>query len=174
MKLTFFRILLSAAFCIALLSCSDDDDKKNDNKFTVEGVTVPIMEGLSSVYQTEDSDGNAVYDWHIALQGDDRKTSGEVEFSLYHDEGSSLTAGTYSFDSEVNTNMDAFTFRGVHAFTYITETDEEIVYEQAAKSGTIKVEKSGETYTFTVDVVLEGSAGDISIKGYYKGALEQD
>lgn len=173
MKLTFFRILLSAAFCIALLSCSDDD-KENPNKFTVEGVTVPIKEGLSSVTETEDSDGNTVYDWHIALQGDDGKTSGEVEFSLFQGEGSSLIAGTYSFDSEWMTNMDPFTFRSVHAFTYVTETGKELSYEQAAKSGTIKVEKSGETYTFTVDVVLVGSAGDISIKGYYKGTLEQD
>jgi hypothetical protein len=169
MKPSFFRILLSAAFCVALLSCSDDDKKKNSNEFTVEGVTVQILEGLSYVYQTEDSENNTVYDWHIELQGENEKNAGQVEFSLYHNEGSSLTAGTYSFDAENYGKV--FTFRSVYADTYVVETEQEKSYEQDVKSGTIKVEKSGDTYTFTVDVVLEG---DISIKGYYKGALEQD
>ena len=170
MKPNFSRIMLSAAFCIALLSCSDDDKKdSNSNEFTVEGVTVPILEGLSEVYETQDSEKNTVYDWHIALQGDTKEKSGQVEFSLFHGEGSSLTAGTYTFDAEGL--MHAFTFRSVHADTYVAATQNAILYEQDVKSGTIKVEKSGETYTFTVDVVLEG---DINIKGYYKGTLEQD
>jgi hypothetical protein len=159
MKPAFFRTLLSAAFCIALLSCSDDDKKdSNSNQFTVEGVTIPILESASNVYQQEDSDGNIVYGWHIWLAGE---TESEVEFTLYHGEGSSLTAGTYSFDSEKS--RDAFTFFTVYAAT------EDKSYEEDVKSGTIKVEKSGETYTVTIDVVVEG---DISIKGYYKGALE--
>lgn len=169
MKTFSFRVLLSVTFCIALFSCSDDDDKKNSNEFTIGGVTVPILEGLSYVYETENSNGNTVYDWHIELQGDNGEKAGQVEFSLFHSDGSSLTAGTYTYDA--NALRNAFTFHTVFADTYVVETGEEALYEQDVKSGTIKVEKSGETYTFTIDVVLEG---DIAIKGYYKGTLIPD
>jgi hypothetical protein len=157
--------MLSAAFCIALLSCSDDDKKDSkSNEFTAGSMTIPILEGLYYVDQQDIG-----YSWHLELQGETEKKGGQVEFTVFHGDGSSLTAGTYTFDAEALKNMDPFTFHTVYADTYNAETQESIQYEQNVKSGTIKIEKSGDTYTFTIDVVLEG---DISIKGYYKGSIK--
>jgi hypothetical protein len=169
MKPTFFRILLSAAFCIALLSCSDDDDKKKSNEFTVQSVTVPILEGSYTVYENEDTDGNIVHEWDIELQGETEQKSGQILFTLYHSDGSSITPGTYTFDGDKL--RSSFTFYDIYAETFDVASGNYLPYEYDIKSGTIKVEKSGDTYTFTVDAVFEG---DISIKGYYKGALERD
>ena len=167
MKSPYFKILLTILLCVTLLSCSDNDAEKKSNEFTIEGKTYSLAESEYGATEEKDSDNNPVHAWQVVLRDETAQYSSEISFALYHTDGSSMPVGTYTFRNDGT--KDDFTFAVVIVGVYDVATKTQTWYDDGVKSGTIKVEKSGDTYTITIDAVLEG---DFTIKAYYDGLLK--
>jgi hypothetical protein len=163
MRTSAIKIPLLMFLSISLLSCGDGDDAEEKSNYFMLGDTIyTLTKGFHDVTEEMDLDQNPVYAWQISLLGGE---SVEVSFALYHTEGLSEPVGTYTFRNDGT--KDDFTFAAVSAGVKI-DTGAPIWYD-GPKSGTIKIEKSDDTYTITIDVVLES---DIALKGHYNGMLE--
>jgi hypothetical protein len=161
-------ILFLALLAINFQACKDDDEAKPKNEFTSGGETFSLESGDLSLFVDEHPEsGDPVYKWTVFIISDQLADKWHwVSFHLIGDSETSLTEGTYTYDPEYT--QDNFTFFfGEVAKNYIVEDGEGDVSEDF-ESGTVKVAKSGDTYTITFDVTLDGGA---TAKGQFIGEL---
>lgn len=173
-----------------MFSCGDGDDEAPKNQFTVEGESYELSHGFT--YQSEagvDDDGNEIYAHVVYLTGEDINVNDGVvvegnddivAFSLVSSSEDNIEEGTYEFkDDEV-----AGTIGQLLIYTdYKDPDDQPLSYDRifGGAKGTIKVSKSGDKYTFNISIeefITQNEEGDTedgegSIKGYFKGELEE-
>jgi len=165
-------LLLMAAFVLPLFfaACSkDDDDKKNHFKY--DGNTYEMTNGVMLKWGQMWGEGY-IFDLYLFSEGiqyngiwDITGKGHGIFFELYSPSENELAAGTYNFDPE--DEGDPFTFSWAD-FVIDFDIDNEIGTEIDIVDGTVKVEKSGSTYTITIDAVAEDGK---PVTGYYKGSF---
>ncbi len=168
-------LLLMAAFVMPLFfaSCSDDDDDQK-NHFKYDGNTYEMTSGVMLNWGQFWGEGYN-FDLYLFSEGiqyngiwDITGTGHGIFFEFYSPNENELAAGTYNFDPE--DEGDPFTFASadfVLDFNIETETGTEV----EITGGSVKVEKSGSTYTITIDVVAEDGK---AVTGYYKGTFTME
>jgi hypothetical protein len=167
-------LLLISALSIVLGSCGDEN-KKRGNEFLID--ELPVEAGKVYLSQGIDFGGNEGYSLVVTSTGistfktdndaDDFKGDGYV-LSLYleNDITTPLKAGTYTFDSEVSPSI-------IWGMLNVLVEDD---YSDFAlvKSGTVKVSKSGSSYTLAYSVVVSWDETEVesTVTGYYSGKLK--
>ncbi len=166
-------LLLMAAFVLPIFfaACSkDDDDKKNHFKY--DDKTYEMTSGVILNFgQWFDEEGYN-FDLYLFSEGiqyngiwDITGTGHGIFFEFYSPNENELAAGTYNYDAE--DSGDPFTF---HYADFVIDWDieNETGTEVDIVGGSVKVEKSGSTYTITIDAVAQGGK---PVTGYYKGTI---
>lgn len=172
MKRNVFNILLLAAAAVVFSSCKDDDDDKASSSFTIDGVST-TLKGGALLYDGTPSespvDGEDIYRHSIGLFGEGVTVEGSelagsgnvIDFDVVSS-STDLEPGTYTYKaSEENAAFDLWD----GAAHYDWNTQEES--EWAVTGGTLKVSKSGDTYTLDFD----GVSDETVIKAHYTGTL---
>lgn len=165
-------LLLMAAFVLPVLfaACSkDDDDKKNHFKY--DGNTYEMTSGVMLNWGQWWGEGYN-FDLYLFSEGinyngiwDITGTGHGIFFELYSPNENELAAGTYNYDPE--DEGDPFTFSWAD-FVIDYDIENETGTEIDIVGGTVKVEKSGSTYTITIDATAQGGK---PVTGYYKGTF---
>lgn len=173
------HLLLAALFVLpfVFVACSDDDDNGNGNggiqgHFTYDGQTFNLDHGFMVNYGQAWSDG---YNFDVWLHSDGIQVGDHLMdmtgkghgmfFEMYSADEDGLAPGTYAFDDD--DEGDPYTFYWADIIMdYDIETEEGLEVDIAG--GTVKVERSGSTYTFHVDAVGEDGK---KITGYFRGSL---
>ena len=174
-------MLLTSAFLMFACGGDDADPKK---QFTVEGESYALKNGYFSLLGSgEDDDGNEIFGHYVLLTGGDLEVDGGefdgegdmMQFMLIGSD-EDIAEGTYEFGDD----EEAGVFGQFIAYTDYKGASGSYDRIFGAAEGTIKVSKSGDKYTFKVNITEfitldeEGHEveGDGSIKGYFKGELE--
>lgn len=163
-----------AAFVLPVFfaACSKDDDDDKKNHFKYDGNTYEMTSGVILNWgQWFDEEGYA-FDLYLFSEGiqyngiwDITGTGHGIFFELFSPSENELAAGTYNYDS--NDTGEPFTFYDAD-FVIDYDIENETGTEIIIVGGSIKVEKSGSTYTITIEAVAEGGK---PVTGYYKGTI---
>lgn len=173
---TLKTIALLSAFVVPVFffSCSDSDDNggATGNYFSYDGTNYKLDHGFKIYWGQWWGDGHA---WGAFImsdgiqwdenEGDFTGTGHGIFFELFSPNESDIAPGTYAYDS--NDSGDPFTFSDAD-FVINFNIDAETGTEVGITGGTVKIEKSGSNYRFTIDVV---AAGGKPVKGFYEGSL---
>lgn len=170
--LSFVAIAATAANFVA---CSEDaEPAASDNYFTVNEDTFPLLTGTIASIQTEHHPvtNEVVDEWDIFLSsGDlDGKTHW-VRFILNSSDENTVPLGTYTYDEEYKDHqMDDFTFyvANIMRNADLEEGSGDLFANTDFSSGTVTIAKSGNVYTVTYSIVLDGGA---TSTGHYTGLL---
>ena len=170
-------IMLLAAFAMPLFfaGCSDDDDDNGNgmsNHFTYDGETYSLSHGFTLFWGQWGGDG---YNWDVYLMSDgiqfdddlgDFTGNGHgIFFEFYSPEEEYLATGTYVFDEE--DSGDPYTFYWADfIIDYSVETDSGTLVDIIG--GVVEVERSGATYSITIQVTAEDNK---PVTGYFSGPL---
>ena len=179
MNMKILNLLLLSAIMMVALSCKKDEDAPApQNQFTINGKTSTfpkafISSKTSASAGSPDSPASYGYTIWITEKGvsydsDKGNLTGAGKYldlilqsTIPNDNG--LPAGTYSVS-----NNDIST-AGLYE---LTATSEDFIGDEPSK-GTIKVTKSGNSYTIDIDLTMLGSGVDnnFSLTGHYSGEL---
>lgn len=178
-------MILTSAFLT--FSCGDDEAPKK--QFTVEGEAYALAKGHSALLgEGEDDDGNDIYGHIVVLtsEGLNMSEGGGIQFEgsgdlilfLLIGSEDDISEGTYEFGDEEKAGI----FGEFIVYTGYTRTEGVAQYDRVfvATEGTIKVSKSGGKHTFKINITKfetedeEGDevTGEGSIKGYFRGELD--
>lgn len=148
-------ICLSAAIAFSSISCSDDDDKE-----TFDGEIFSIKSGYSlGGVEREDGDGSSYYRQYVLLagpgisvNGDEFTGTGDAITISFNTPEENFEAGTYTlsgFDDDITDN-EAFDINYAYANYGLdgSKPTEKPTTVLAFEEATLKVSKSGDTYTF--------------------------
>jgi len=128
---------------------------QSENVFTYKGTDYQLDEGYMEDYGEGYRDGS--YNIDLTLISDD-ETNG-IYFEMFTSTDGDLKTGTYNYDSDETEDPGTFDYGDCWG------PDEEI----EINGGTVRIQKSGNTYTITINVSSSGN----SISGYYKGPLDK-
>ncbi len=165
-------LMLMAAFVLPILfsACSkDDDDKKNHFKY--DGNTYEMTSGVILNWGQWWGEGYT-FDLYLFSEGiqyngiwDITGTGHGIFFEFFSPKENELASGTYNYDPE--DSGDPFTFADAD-FVIDYDIENETGTEIFIVGGSVKVEKSGSTYTINIDAVAQGGK---PVTGYYKGTI---
>lgn len=152
MKQKLFSILLLASLVVSV-ACSDDEGSPKSS-FTVGDTKYTLTDG--EYYTQSDGDYTGYY---ITLYALTSKQQRYVDFSIWIPNGSGIPVGTFSIEDEIS-------FSRIQVVDVVNEEYIENITD--FDSGEVIISKSGDTYTITFDVVVDGE----HITGKYKGKIE--
>ena len=177
MKLTKLPLYALTLAVFGFAGCSSDDKEEtpvNNNFFTVDSQSYPLESGTIRSIQTNTRPGSeeTVYEWDIFLSGSLNNKKHWTRFILNSSNSSDVPLGSYTYDEgHVEHEMGDFTY-------YITAIMRDATSEESEdgnlfantdfKAGTVKVSKTGTTYTVTFDIVLDDNT---ITKGQFTGPL---
>lgn len=176
-KLSLFVLLLAVG--VFFVSCDKNEDNNVEKKSELSfGDNVfDLSWGLIEYYGKLETDDEA-YNFDIMLLDsglvfdettEELKGKGSgIYFETFSQSSTELSAGTYSLDTTSKVKKP-FTFDYGSVAYKIDTSDEGIGDYVDVKSGTFKIEKSGDIYEVTIDCT--GENGE-KITGYYKGTLK--
>ncbi len=167
-------LLLMAAFVLPLFfaACSKDKDDDKKNHFKYDGNTYEMASGVILNWG-ESWDGDSYnFDLYLFSEGikyngiwDITGTGHGIFFEFFSPNENQLAAGTYHYDEDDEGKPFTFSWADfVIDFDIENETGTEI----DIIGGSVKIEKSGSTYTITIDAVAQGGK---PVTGYYKGSV---
>lgn len=167
-------VYLLALTLLSLHACETEEAAPSNNKFTFNLNTYPLQRGTIRSIQTEhhpETDAQ-LYEWDIFLSSgslDDKIHW--VRFILNSSDPNEVPLGTYTYDPKYS--MDDFTFYLAsimrNADTEETEGGAGDFYATPDfKSGKVTIEKSGDIYTVSFELSLDGVA---TSTGFYEGKL---
>jgi hypothetical protein len=152
MKQKLFSLLLLASLVVSV-ACSDDEGGPKSS-FTIGDKKYTLTDG--EYYISNDDDWTGYY---ITLSGMTSKEYRSVDFSIWVQNGDGIPVGTFDVDD----NYIYFEIVVVDL-----ESGDDIKHLEGADSGEVIISKSGDTYTITFDVVVDGEP----VTGTYKGKIE--
>ncbi len=152
---------------LAFQSCKDDE--KPSNQISYDGEKVKIT---SVVYDSDvDSEGEGLYSHTVlALSGlefteGSIKGSGDaLELYLVNKSEDGITAGTYTIGDNLE---DGSLGAALYVDVVITDETQSFGDTIEAESGTVSIEKNGDTYTIVFDLTVDGK----KLTGKYKGKI---
>ncbi len=167
------KALLLALFIIPFIfaACSKDKDEDKKNHFKYDGKTYEMTSGVILDWGQSWGEGY-MFDLFLFSEGiqyndiwDITGTGHGIFFEFFSPNENELAAGTYNYDAE--DSGDPLTF---HYADFVIDWDieNETGTEIDIVGGSVKVEKSGSTYTITIDAVAKGGK---PVTGYYKGTI---
>ena len=166
-------LVLSMLLVSMMVSCKKEDPVHN--AFEYELIKYEIDEGMIEVYGKLSPDASGynldvtLYSTGIVFDPIAEEFSGLgniIILQKYSESSDELVSGTYNFD--LSGNMDPFTF-DIGRFGLFVNMDEQSGTIILANSGTIKVSKSDDNWTFVFDCMTMANK---SITGTFTGNLD--
>lgn len=152
MKQKLFSLLLFASLVVSF-ACSDDEKPKSS--FAIGDTKYTLTDG--EYYTGSEGDYTR---YNVTLSALTSKQYRYIEFSIWVPNGDEIPVGTFSVDDEE-----------IHFFDIgVIDLDTEGYIQRlnGSQSGEVVISKSGNTYTITFDVVVDGE----HLTGKYKGKIE--
>lgn len=164
MKRTLLSFLLGC-MCVALISCSDDNEKKEASVFSVDARKYTVTTGVLSVDNepsTSAATNSPIYFHEIILLssgltiGDNTitGTGNSITFKLVSSTNN-LIDGTYVLNSDIKSAKATDLVGSVIELAYTKETEQGERYESIS-SGQVTVAKSGDVYTIDFTGTIDG------------------
>lgn len=188
-KLSSSLLLMFVTSAFLMFACGDDEDPKK-NQFTVEGESYELSQGFTFLSEEdEDEDGNPIFVHVVYLTGKDLEISDDDGIVLTGNDdifafalvspSDEIEEDTYEIDDDevAGTIPQVLIYTDYEAHEGGSPTYDGIF---GGTDGTIKISKSGDKYTFEINITEfqtvdeEGATvdGEGSIKGYFRGELE--
>ncbi len=180
MKHVFIKLFLFIfVFSFVLSSCDkkDNEDIEKKQEIVFGDKSFDLSWGLLEYFgKLEPNDEAYNFDLMLFSSGLEYVDSTEeisgkgsgIYFEMFSESATELVPGTYNLDTtSINMKPFTFDFSGL-SYNYDSATEDSEI-ELELKSGSVKIEKSGDEYEITIEAM--GESGE-KITGYYKGTLK--